>query len=315
MLFSPGTVALVTGASKGIGAACALDLAREGASVVVNYNSDELGAKAVVAAIEAEGGTAEAVQADVADEVAVRRMFNDIRRTHGRLDVLVANAGITIDKVMMSMSRRDFEDVLSTNVTGVFLCCREAARLMMLARKGSIVTLSSITTRGYPAVANYSASKAAVASFSKSIAVELALMGVRVNTVSPGLIETAMVKKMHPVSRKAFIDGIALGRGAAPEELAYVVSFLASDKASYITGADIAVDGGASLGLVIPEESFANRDSERKRKMSGAKVAGRSRGPVGRAPTRSNGAAPAARVTTLEAAGSGRPHDEGTLTP
>jgi 3-oxoacyl-[acyl-carrier protein] reductase len=327
MLFSPGTVALVTGASKGIGAACALDLAREGASVVVNYNSDELGAKAVVAAIEAEGGTAQAVQADVTDEVAVRRMFNDIRRTHGRLDVLVANAGITIDKVMMSMSRRDFEDVLSTNVTGVFLCCREAARLMMLARKGSIVTLSSITTRGYPAVANYSASKAAVASFSKSIAVELALMGVRVNTVSPGLIETAMVKKMHPVSRKAFIDGIALGRGAAPEELAYVVSFLASDKASYITGADIAVDGGASLGLVIPEESFANRDSERKRKMSGAKVAGRSRGagPAGRAATRSNGAAPAARVTALEAAGAGRPHgavlpttdphSEGTLTP
>jgi hypothetical protein len=136
-----------------------------------------------------------------------------------------------------------------------------------------------------------------------------------------------MVKKMHPVSRKAFIDGIALGRGAAPEEVAYVVSFLASDKASYITGADIAVDGGASLGLVIPEDSFANRDADRKRKMSGAKgPAGHGGRWVARAPahpaparpgavTRGNGAAPAARVTTLEAAGSGRPHDEGTLTP
>jgi 3-oxoacyl-[acyl-carrier protein] reductase len=324
MLFTPGTVALVTGASKGIGAACAVDLAREGATVIVNYNRDELGAKAVVAAIEAEGGTAEAFQADVADEVAVRRMFNHVRRERGRLDVLVANAGITVDKVMMSMSRRDFEDVLNTNVTGVFLCCREAARLMMLARSGSIVTLSSITTRGYPAVANYSASKAAVASFSKSIATELALMNVRVNTVSPGLVETAMVRKMHPVSRKAFIDGIALGRAAAPEEVAHVVSFLASDKASYITGADIAVDGGASLGLVIPGDTFAQRDTERRRKLSGAKGSGRSRPSPA---ARGNGAGPPARVTTLTSAGggSGRSHDvapspadshsEGTLTP
>jgi 3-oxoacyl-[acyl-carrier protein] reductase len=306
-----GRTALVTGAGAGIGAEIARWLARAGATVAVHdVRAREAGE--VVASIESEGGTAEAVQADVADEMAVRRMFNDIRRVHGRLDVLVANAGITIDKVMMSMSKRDFEDVLSTNVTGTFLCCREAARLMMLARKGSIVTLSSITTRGYPAVANYSASKAAVASFTKSIAVELALMNVRVNTVSPGLIETAMVKKMHPASRKAFIDGIALGRGAAPEELAYVVSFLASDKASYITGADIAVDGGASLGLVIPEESFANRDAERRRKMSGAKTGKTRYSPS----ARSNGASTAAaRVTTLEAARSGQSHGEGTLTP
>jgi 3-oxoacyl-[acyl-carrier protein] reductase len=269
-LFSEGSVALVTGASKGIGAACAIDLAAEGATVVVNYNRDEAGAKATVDTIVAAGGTAEAIQADVADEAAVRSMFAQIRRTYGRLDVLVANAGITIDKVMMTMSHADFSQVLDTNVTGTFLCCREAARLMTLAQKGSIVTLSSITAKGYPAVANYSASKAAVASYTKSIATELALMNVRANTVSPGLIETAMTKKMHPIGRQAFIDATAMGRGATPEEVAYVVSFLASDKASFITGADIAVDGGASLGMVMPKSALDQRDRPGRRRMSGS---------------------------------------------
>jgi 3-oxoacyl-[acyl-carrier protein] reductase len=270
MLFSAGSVALVTGASKGIGSACAIDLGAEGATVVVNYNRDEAGAKATVDAIVAAGGSAEAIQADVADEAAVRAMFAQIRRSYGRLDVLVANAGITVDKVMMSMSRADFSAVLDTNTTGTFLCCREAARLMTLAQKGSIVTLSSITARGYPAVSNYSASKAAIASFTKSIAAELALLNVRANTVSPGLIETAMTKKMHPVARKAFIEATALGRGATPEEVAYVVSFIASDKASFITGADIAVDGGASLGMVMPKSALDERDRPGRRRMSGA---------------------------------------------
>ena len=270
MLFEPGTVALVTGASKGIGAACAIDLGLEGATVIVNYNSDEVGAKAVVAEIEAAGGKAVAIQADVADEAAVKQMFLWIRREFRRLDVLVANAGITVDKPMMSMTMQDFDVVLQTNVTGVFLCCKEAARLMAFGKKGSIVTLSSITARGYPAVSNYSASKAAVASFSKSIATELALGNIRVNTVSPGLIETAMTKKMVPDARKAFIDGTALARGADPSEVAHVVSFLASDKASFVTGADIAVDGGASLGMVIPKSGLLARESDpKRRRMSG----------------------------------------------
>lgn len=270
MLFEPGTVALVTGASKGIGAACAIDLGLEGATVIVNYNSDEVGAKAVVAEIEAAGGKAVAIQADVADEASVKKMFLEIRRDFRRLDVLVANAGITVDKPMMSMTMRDFDVVMQTNVTGVFLCCKEAARLMSFTKKGSIVTLSSITARGYPAVSNYAASKAAVASFSKSIATELALGNVRVNTVSPGLIETAMTKKMVPDARKAFIDGTALARGADPSEVAHVVSFLASDKASFVTGADIAVDGGASLGMVIPKSGLLARENDpKRRRMSG----------------------------------------------
>jgi len=261
MLFAAGTVALVTGASKGIGAACALDLAREGAYVIVNYNSDADGAADIVDQIIAAGGSAEAVQGNVSDEADVTRMFAGIRAKHGHLDILVANAGITVDQLVLIMSRNEFDQVLQTNVVGTFLVCREAAKLMILANKGSIVTMSSITTRGYPAVANYSASKAAVATFTKSLAVELAVRGVRANSVSPGLIETAMGRKMTPAGRKAIIARTAVGRAGLPEEVATVVSFLASDKASYITGADIPVDGGASLGLTITSALEAQKES------------------------------------------------------
>ncbi|MFI7587082.1 SDR family NAD(P)-dependent oxidoreductase [Spongisporangium articulatum] len=251
MLLEPGTVALVTGASKGIGAACAIDLAAEGATVVVNYHGDAQGAAQTVATIEAAGGRAVAIQADVADEAAVKDMFARVRREFGRLDVLVNNAGRSIDKAMPMLSRDDFENVMATNATGVFLCCREAARLMSMAGRGSIVNISSISTHGGPVVSNYAASKAAVTAFSKSIAAELAIRNVRVNVVSPGYVETKLTSVMHPSARRVVLDRTALNRSARPEEIAHVVTFLASDKASFITGAVIDADGGASIGQVI----------------------------------------------------------------
>ncbi|MFI7588140.1 3-oxoacyl-ACP reductase family protein [Spongisporangium articulatum] len=265
----PGTVALVTGASRGIGAACAVDLGRNGATVVVNYRSDEAAALDVVARIESLGGRAEAVRADVADEDEVRAMFAGVRERHGRLDILVANAGITADNMVVRMNAEEFRRVMDTNVFGTFLCCREATKVMLSARRGAIVTISSLTALGAPAVVNYATSKGAVATLAKSLAAELAPVGIRVNTVSPGLVDTDMVGAMGPAVQKAFVDRVALGRAARPEEVATVVTFLCSDGASYVTGADIPVNGGATLGMVMTT-ILEDRDGTgpRKRAMS-----------------------------------------------
>ncbi|MGZ3329844.1 MAG: 3-oxoacyl-ACP reductase family protein [Xanthobacteraceae bacterium] len=269
MLFPTGTVALVTGASRGIGSAVAEDLASEGATVVVNYRSDQTGAKETAERITARGGEAVVYGADIGDEASVCRMFAEIRTSFGRLGVLVANAGITVDRLMMRMTSAEFGEVMRTNVNGVFLCCREASRLMCAARTGAIVTMSSSTARGMPGVSNYATSKGAITSFTKSIAAELAPYNIRANVVSLGLIETAMTRKMHPASRRMFLSRVALDRPGQPEEVARVVSFLASDRASYITGAVIEVDGGAALGLVVPAEEIAASGPARRR-MSGA---------------------------------------------
>ncbi|SHN27698.1 3-oxoacyl-ACP reductase family protein [Cryptosporangium aurantiacum] len=271
-LFAPGTVALVTGGSRGIGAAVALELAAEGATVVVNYHSNEAAAKEIAARIEERGGTAVLHGADTGDEDAVRRMFATVRGEFGRLDVLVANAGITKDAMLVQMSRADFETVLRTNVTGVFLCCREAAKLMMPARRGAIVTLGSINAGGAPGLANYAASKGAVTSFTKSIAAELAPYGIRANVVSPGLIETAMTRKLHPMVRTMVLSRIPLSRGADAAEVASVVAFLASDRASYLTGTVVEVDGGHALRQRMPDESLLPTGTSRRR-MSGARPA------------------------------------------
>lgn len=272
VLFSEGTVALITGGSRGIGAAVAADLAAEGATVVINYRSSEAAAKETAARIEARGGTAVLRHADTGDEDAVRRMFAAIRADFGRLDILVANAGVTKDAMLVQMSRADFDEVLRINLTGVFLCCREAAKMMMPVKRGAIVTLGSINAGGAPGLANYAASKGAVTSFTKSIAAELAPYGIRANVVQPGLIETAMTRKVHPVVRTMVLNRIPLSRGADPAEVASVISFLASDRASYVTGTVVEVDGGHVLRQRMPDESLLPSGASRRR-ISGARAA------------------------------------------
>ncbi|MEU8265867.1 3-oxoacyl-ACP reductase family protein [Sphaerisporangium sp. NPDC049002] len=246
MLFAKGSVALVTGGSRGIGRAVAIDLAREGAHVIVNYGRSEQDAKDVVAQIESEGGGATAVQADVTDEDAVRRMFRGVRSDHGRLDVLVTNAGITLDRYLIAMNLDQFREPMDINVTGTFLSCREGLRLMQHQRSGSIVTISSSSglDGGFPGQTNYVASKGAIIAFTRALSNEAAPHGVRANVVAPGFVSTDMTRKVPTEIRKQYESRIRLGRIGRPEEIASIVSFLASDKASYISGAVVVAHGG-----------------------------------------------------------------------
>ncbi|WP_433376206.1 3-oxoacyl-ACP reductase FabG [Streptosporangium sp. CA-115845] len=249
MLFTEGSVALVTGGSRGIGRAVALDLAREGAHVVVNYLRAEQDAKDLVAQIEQEGGGATAVQADVTKEEEVQQLFRGLRSDFGRLDVLVTSAGITRDRHLVAMSLEQFREPMDVNVTGTFLSCREALRIMQHQRRGSIVTLSSVSglDGGFPGQTNYVASKGAIIAFSKALSYEAAPHGVRVNVVAPGFVATDMTRSVPAQIRKQYESRIRLGRMGRPEEIASIVSFLASDKASYVTG-EVMVAHGGGLG-------------------------------------------------------------------
>lgn len=271
MLFANGTVALITGGSRGIGRAVALDLAAEGATVVVNHSRSAEDAEQTAVAVRAKGGTAYVVAADVSDERAVRDMFVMLRQEFGRLDVLVTSAGITADGFVAGMSLSDFEQVMRVNMTGVFLCCREAARLMMRERKGAIVTLSSTTSDGSPGAANYAASKGAIVAFTRSVAAELAPYHVRANVVSPGLVDTGMTRRMRAEVRAMLNEHILLERAGKPEEVARAVSFLASDNASYITGACIDVDGGLSLPVHLPPSRLLSGERTRRRRISASR--------------------------------------------
>ena len=243
-----GKVALVTGASRGIGKAIALKLAAEGAAVVINYHGSMEKAKEVKAEIESDGGIAEIMQCNVADYQATEAMIRKVTDDFGRLDILVNNAGITRDGLLMKMSEEDYDTVLDTNLKGPFHCIRFAARQMLRQRGGRIINLSSVSgILGNAGQANYSASKAGVIGLTKSAARELASRGITVNAVAPGFIETEMTAVLPEKVRESAVAQIPMGAFGTAEDVAETVAFLASDSARYITGQTIHVDGGMAM--------------------------------------------------------------------
>ena len=238
-----GKVAVVTGSSRGIGKAAALAIASEGAKVVVNYARSSAAADDVVKAIADQGGEAIALQADVSQADQVDAMIKATMDKFGRIDVLVNNAGITRDTLLLRMKPEDWQAVIDLNLTGVFLCTRAVSKIMLKQRSGRIINISSVAgLMGNPGQANYSAAKAGVIGFTKTIAKELANRGVTVNAVAPGFIETDMTQDLKSDD---IINFIPLGRYGKPEEVAGTIRFLAADPAAaYITGQVFNVDGG-----------------------------------------------------------------------
>lgn len=240
-----GKTALVTGASRGIGKAIALRLAKEGANIAINFAGNVAAAEEVKAAIEADGGKAILVQADVSDSAAVDAMVKTVVDTFGGIDILVNNAGITRDGLLMRMKEEEWDAVLNTNLKSIFLCTKAVSKLMMKKRSGRIVNMSSVVgVNGNAGQANYSAAKAGAIGFTKSMAKELAGRGITVNAIAPGFIQTDMTAVLPEAVKESMAKNIPLGRLGAPEDIAGAVLFLVSDCASYITGQVINVDGG-----------------------------------------------------------------------
>jgi 3-oxoacyl-[acyl-carrier protein] reductase len=240
-----GKVALVTGASRGIGRAIALELARLGANVAVNYAGSEAKAKEVVEEIKAMGREAIAVQANVADSDAVNNMVKEVLSTFGELHILVNNAGITRDNLIMRMKEEEWDEVINTNLKGVFHCTKAVTRQMMKQRYGRIINIASIVgVSGNAGQANYVAAKAGVIGLTKTTAKELASRNITVNAVAPGFITTDMTDQLNDEVRQEMLKQIPLARFGEPKDVASVVAFLASDASSYMTGQTLHVDGG-----------------------------------------------------------------------
>ena len=243
-----GKVALVTGASRGIGRATATVLAACGAAVIVNYRGQAEAAAEVVAQIEAAGGRATAVQADVSDAGDVERLVKTTTETYGSLHILVNNAGIARDNLLLRMKDDEWDSVIDTNLRGTYLLTKAVLRPMMRARRGRIITITSVVgLLGNAGQANYAAAKAGLIGFTKSVAREMASRGITANAVAPGFVETDITAGLSDSVRETALATIPLGRWAQPEEVANVVAFLSSDAAAYITGQTLAVDGGMTM--------------------------------------------------------------------
>lgn len=240
-----GRVAIVTGGSRGIGRATAERLAASGATVVVNYRGNAAAAEATVAAITAAGGKALAVQGDVSQPADVEHLVKTTLEQFGRIDILVNNAGITRDNLLLRMKESDFDEVIATNLRGVFLCTRAVLRPMTKQRFGRIINITSVIGLiGNAGQANYAAAKAGIIGFTKSTAREMASRGITVNAIAPGFIETEMTDALNEETRKAILATIPLGRFGQPAEVAGLICFLASDAGAYISGQTLTIDGG-----------------------------------------------------------------------
>ena len=240
--------AVVTGGSRGIGRAVCVALAKQGCNVIVNYCHGETNAQETVALCKAEGVEAVAVQADVSTAEGCKTLFDAAISAFGRVDVLVNNAGITRDNLILRMTEADFDAVLNANLKGAFLCCKEAARRMVRQRYGRIINLSSVVAlRGNAGQTNYAASKAGIIGLTKSLARELASRNVTVNAVAPGFIETDMTATLPEAVRAEMAKGIPAGRAGQPEDVANAVALFAAEQSSYLTGQVLCADGGMAM--------------------------------------------------------------------